>query len=91
MGDPLEARRAAGLGRSRRGPRRPCRTLRDRLPADLREAPTGPEFTAAPFESLYLLDDEWAAEIANRTVHGVMHLGWVEDGPGAYRGQMAVL
>ena len=66
-------------------------TLRDRLPADLREAPTGPEFTAAPFESLYLLDDEWAAEIANRTVHGVMHLGWVEDGPGAYRAQMAVL
>ena len=66
-------------------------TLRDRLPEDLREAPTGPEFTAVPFESLYLLDDEWAAEIANRTVHGVMHLGWVEDGPGTYRGQMAVL
>jgi hypothetical protein len=66
-------------------------TLRDRLPADLHEAPTGPEFTAAPFESLYLLDDEWAAEIANRTVHGVMHLGWVEDGTGTYRAQMAVL
>jgi hypothetical protein len=66
-------------------------TLRDRLPEDLREAPTGPEFTAVPFESLYLLDDEWAAEIANRTVHGVMHLGWVEDGPGTYRAQMAVL
>ena len=66
-------------------------TLRDRLPADLREAPTGPEFTAVPFESLYLLDDEWAAEIANRTVHGVMHLGWVEDGPDTYRAQMAVL
>jgi Protein of unknown function (DUF2867) len=66
-------------------------TLRDRLPADLRDAPTGPEFTAVPFESLYLLDDEWAAEIANRTVHGVMHLGWVEDGLGTYRAQMAVL
>ncbi len=66
-------------------------TLRDRLPVDLREAPSGPEFDALPFTSLYLLDDEWAAEIANRTMHGVMHLGWVPDGSGGYRGQMAVL
>jgi hypothetical protein len=66
-------------------------TLRDRLPPDLREAPRGPDFEAAAFSSLYLLDDEWAAEIANRTVHGVLHLGWVEDEPGAHRGQMAVL
>ena len=66
-------------------------TLRDRLPADLRDAPSGPDFDALPFTSLYLLDDEWAAEIANRTMHGVMHLGWVPDGTGGYRGQMAVL
>jgi Protein of unknown function (DUF2867) len=66
-------------------------TLRDRLPADLREAASGPEFDALPFTSLYLLDDEWAAEVANRTVHGVMHIGWVPDGTGGYRGQMAVL
>ncbi len=66
-------------------------TLRDRLPVDLREAPSGPDFDALPFTSLYLLDDEWAAEIANRTMHGVMHLGWVPDGIGGYRGQMAVL
>jgi hypothetical protein len=65
-------------------------TLRDRLPADLREAPPGPDSKTLPFESLYLLDDEWAAEIANKTVHGVMHLGWVPDGSGGYRGQMAV-
>jgi hypothetical protein len=65
-------------------------TLRERLPADLRDAP-GPVFAALPFSSLYLLDDEFAAEIANRTVHGVMHLGWVPDGTGSYRGQMAVL
>ena len=65
-------------------------TLRDRLPADLREAPT-PDFDALPFTSLYLLDDEFAAEIANRTMHGVMHLGWVPNGTGGYRGQMAVL
>jgi hypothetical protein len=66
-------------------------TLRDRLPADLREAASGPGFDKLPFNSVYLLDDEFAAEIANRTVHGVMHLGWVSDGTGGYRGQMAVL
>src|SRR5256886_4233474 len=66
-------------------------TLRDRLPVDLRDAPSGPAFDALPFTSLYLIDDEFAAEIANRTMHGVMHLGWVPDGSGGYRGQMAVL
>jgi hypothetical protein len=66
-------------------------TLRDRLPADLRDAPAGPDFDSVPFSSLYLLDDEWAAEIANRTVHGVMHISWVPDGADGYRGQMAVL
>ena len=65
-------------------------TLRDRLPVDLRDAPSGPDFQALPFTSLYLLDDEWAAEIANRTMHGVMHIGWVPDQTGGYRGQMAV-
>ena len=65
--------------------------LRDRLPADLQETGSGPEFDELPFQPLYLLDDEWAAEIANKTVHGVMHLGWVSDGAGGYRGQMTVL
>ncbi len=66
-------------------------TLRDRLPADLRDASSGPGFDALPFSPLYLLEDELAAEIANGTMHGVLHLGWVPDGAGAYRGQMAVL
>jgi hypothetical protein len=66
-------------------------TLRDRLPDDLREAGSGPEFDGLPFDPLYLTDDEWAAEIANRTMHGILHLGWVPDGAGGYRGQMAVL
>ena len=65
-------------------------TLRDRMPPDLLGAPTGPGFGALPFSSLYLLGDEWAAEIANRTMHGVLHLGWVPDGTGGYRGEMAV-
>ncbi|MCU1449724.1 MAG: hypothetical protein JWP02_1894, partial [Acidimicrobiales bacterium] len=64
----------------------------DRLPADLRDGPAGPDFDALPFTPLYLLDDEFAAEIANRTMHGVMHLGWVPDETGgSYHAQMAVL
>jgi len=66
-------------------------TLRDRLPEDLRETPSGPAFESLPFTPLYLLNDEFAAEIANRTMHGVMHLGWVADGTGGYRAQLAVL
>ena len=66
-------------------------TLRDRLPADLRDGPAGPEFDALPATPLYLANDEFAAEGANRTVHGIMHLGWVPDETGGYRGQLAVL
>ena len=77
---------ASGSGVGSRVP-----TLRDRLPADLRDAPAGPEFDTLPFSSVYLTGNEWAAEMANRTVHGVLHMGWVPDGAGGYRGQMAVL
>ena len=66
-------------------------TLRGRLPDDLLAAPSGPPFPTLPFTSLYMLEDEWAAEAANRTMHGVLHIGWVQDPAGGYRGQMAVL
>ena len=66
-------------------------TLRDRMPADLRDAPSGPGFGLLPFTSLYLIDDEWAVEIANRTMHGVVHIGRVRDAAGCYRAQLAVL
>jgi hypothetical protein len=59
----------------------PRSSLRDRLPADLRDGPAGPD-ARTPFTSLYLTGDEWAAEIINRTVHGVLHLGWVPDEAG---------
>jgi hypothetical protein len=68
----------------------PAPSLRDRLPQDLLDRP-GPEFSELGFRSLYLLDDEWAAELANRTMHGVLHLGWVPDRTDGYRGQLAVL
>jgi hypothetical protein len=66
-------------------------TLRDRLPKDLRDAPSRLAFPGGPFTLLYQLDDEWAAEIGNRTVHAVMHLGWVADQSGGYHAQMAIL
>jgi hypothetical protein len=66
-------------------------SLRERLPADLRDGPRGPQFAALPFVPLYLTETEFAAEIANKTMHGVMHLSWVADGDERYRGQMAVL
>jgi hypothetical protein len=74
------------------GPGGRVATLRDRLPDDLRDGPAGPRLPGSlPFRPLYETEDEWAAEIANRTMHGVLHLGWVPDGAGGYRGQMAVL
>ena len=76
----------AGAGVGSRVP-----TLRDRLASDLREGPSGPQFDSLPFTSLYLTEDEWAAEAANRTMHGVMHFGRVPDETGGFRAQMAVL
>jgi hypothetical protein len=74
-----------------------CRetTLRARLPADLRGGAEGPAArgangTARRFAPLYRTEDEWAAEISNDTVHGVLHLVWVERGEGCYRAQMGV-
>ena len=77
-----------GLDDEDAGPVAPM--VRDRLPADLRETP-GPVFDPLPFTSVYETRDEFAAEIANRTVHGVLHVGWVPDDSGGYRGQLAVL
>lgn len=71
-------------------------TLRARLPEDLRGTATGPILSSkeyddlVQFKPLYRTSVEWAAEIANRTVHGVLHLAWVEQEPGVYRAQMGV-
>ena len=83
----LREKIGAVLGWDRRSDGLP--TLRDRLPADLRDAPPGPGFE--PFSPLFLLENEFAAELANRTVHAVLHLGWVPDGRGRYRGRLAIL
>ena len=66
-------------------------SLRDRLPADLRTDVGVAAPANTPFRPLYVTDREAALEIANETMHGVLHLGWVPDVGGGYRGQMAVL
>ncbi|MDQ3935502.1 MAG: DUF2867 domain-containing protein [Actinomycetota bacterium] len=66
-------------------------SLRERLPEDLRQAPAGPDFEELPASSVYLLDDEWAFEVANHTVHAVLHVGWVPDGAGVHRAQLVIL
>jgi hypothetical protein len=66
-------------------------TLAERLPAELSATTSVNEFRSLPFTPLYVLEDEFAAEIANKTVHGVVHIGWVPDATGGFRGQMAVL
>jgi hypothetical protein len=78
------------------------RSLRKRLPADLLEGPRGPDLRAVPgrtevdgppvFASVYQTRDEWVAELSNKTVHSLMHIGWVpDDSGGGYHAQMAVL
>jgi Protein of unknown function (DUF2867) len=83
--------RLLGLDRPETGLGARVDTLRDRLSADLADTATDFEIDTDPFTPLYVTDDEFALEIANQTVHGVLHVGWVPDGAGGYRGQMAVL
>jgi hypothetical protein len=71
-------------------PRASETTLSARLPEDLRDTATGPGLRSKSFTTLYRTDVEWAAEISNRTVHAVMHLAWVQQREGLYRGQMGV-
>lgn len=76
---------ASGLGRR-------VGSLRDRLPSDLREAPRGADGLAPPLKPVYQLDREAVREIANATVHSLMHLTWVQNPSNdGYELQMAVL
>jgi hypothetical protein len=72
-------------------------SLRERLPEDLRpSSESGPavnlfmQRAAGGFSPLYLTEDEWAAEISNGTVHGVLHVGWVHQGGDIYRPQLGI-
>lgn len=75
---------SAGVGRR-------VASLRDRLPRDLRDAPQGPDNDNMPLKAIYELDMESARELANKTVHTVMHLGWVRGANCDHELRMAVL
>ncbi|MGV9779547.1 DUF2867 domain-containing protein [Streptosporangium sp. NPDC003464] len=66
------------------------RSLRDRLPDDLRRTP-GVKDLNIPFTPVYEIAGESAQELANRTVHTVCHLGWVPAAGGGYELRMAAL
>jgi hypothetical protein len=66
-------------------------SLRGRLPHDLRAAPRGQDNDTMPLKAIYELPMESARELANRTVHTVMHLSWVRGANGDHELRMAVL
>jgi hypothetical protein len=80
-------------------------TLRHRVPADLRDTDGGRTPATFAFRPLFRTDDEYAAELANHTMHGIIHLGWVHaadadddddaddadsDSDTGYTGQLAI-
>jgi hypothetical protein len=65
-------------------------SLSERLPDDLRDTKANLDSDSLPFVPIYRTEREAAAELSNRTVHGVVHLAWAEQDEGRYQGQMAV-
>lgn len=65
-------------------------SLSGRLPGELQATARDVAFEDVPFVPLYLTRREFAAEISNGTVHGVLHLGWVDVGDGEHQAHMAV-
>jgi Protein of unknown function (DUF2867) len=76
-------------GAARPIPGRDETSLAERLPDDLRGTAAGLKI-CSPFSPLYRTGTEFAAELSNQTVHGVLHLAWVDRGHDRYQGQMAV-
>jgi Protein of unknown function (DUF2867) len=69
-------------------------TLKDRLPEDLRDTATHPTIGGVLKQGglvpLFRTQTEWAGEVSNATVHGVIQLGWVEQGNGRYQGRLGI-
>jgi Protein of unknown function (DUF2867) len=65
-------------------------SLAGRLPDDLRGTAGDVDFGSLPFVPLFRTPVEFAAEVGNQTMHGVMHLAWAERAEGCYQAEMAV-
>ncbi len=59
-------------------------SLAERLPDDLHGTAASLRLGSS-FSPLYRTGTEFAAELSNQTVHGVLHLAWVDRGHGATR------
>jgi hypothetical protein len=66
--------------------------VRARLDAADRARDTGllPARVGGAFETVYAFADEALLEIGNRTIHALLHLSWVETGPGRRNVVLAV-
>ncbi len=66
-------------------------SLSARVPDGMRDTSTrATTVGGATFVPLYKTNDEWAAEISNRTVHGVLQLAWIDEGHGDHGGRLGV-
>ena len=65
-------------------------SLRQRLPAEFIAASDEVFGSKANWRPVFVLDDEAAVEFSNSLLHAVVHLGWVAQSGGQYRGQMGV-
>jgi uncharacterized protein DUF2867 len=87
-----------GWDEPKRRPIPGCRetTLAARVPDSLRGTArkqvisSAMQQAAGGFEPLFRTGSEWAAELSNGTVHGVLQLTWAEQGTGRHRARMAV-
>ncbi|MDX6624863.1 MAG: hypothetical protein QOE75_2795 [Solirubrobacterales bacterium] len=65
-------------------------SLAGRLPEDLRGTAADIDFGSLPFKPLFRTPVEFAAEVGNQTMHGVMHLAWAKRDEERYQAEMAV-
>ena len=65
-------------------------SLKQRLPPDLVPASQRVFGERQNFRPVFVLDNEAAIEVSNTLVHAILHLGWVEQPDGMFRGQMGI-
>jgi Protein of unknown function (DUF2867) len=64
-------------------------SLRERLPAEL-AATIGPVRGGSMFHPVFKIDNEAVFEHSNSLLHALLHLGWVPQADGRFKGQLGV-
>ncbi len=65
-------------------------SLRERLPADVPVSSENVFGNLSNFRPVFVIENEAAVEVSNKLVHAILHLGWVKQPDGTYRGQLGV-